>query len=174
MLHGAALLLGTVAVLLGFIGGLLYLWQSRRLKQKTNRLKGLRLPSLERLQRVSEGALITSCCLLVIGLVSGILLNWWKGADAAVPWTDPVVWPSAVLLMWLLLVLTFNAFYKPARQGRKVAYLTMASFMFLAFVIAILFLVPSSHGGPDESFVRAATREWRSHGPMAWGGRHAA
>jgi hypothetical protein len=51
-----------------------------------------------------------------------------------------------LLLVWLLVALTFNSFYKPARQGQKVAYLTLASFVFLGIVFVILFFVPSSHG----------------------------
>ena len=146
MVHGFALLLGTAAVVVGFLGGIFYLWQSYRLKKKSAPIRGLRLPSLEKLQRISEGALFTSCFLLLIGLISGILINWNPGSESVVPWTDPVIWTSGLLLVWLVAVLTFNSMYKPARQGRKVAYLTTASFIFLGFVLAIILLVPSSHG----------------------------
>lgn len=157
--HGFALLLGTAAVVAGFIGGVLYLSQSYRLKHKLLRSTGLRLPSLERLQRITENSLITSCVLLVVGLLSGMLLNLVRGDQATLQWTDPVVWPSALLLVWLLVALTFNAFYKPARQGRKVAYLTFASFVFLGIVLVILLWIPSSHGstrGTDQANVDAA------------------
>ena len=158
--HGVALLLGTAAVVAGFIAGNLYLWQSYRLKKKVVS-RGLRLPSLEALQRISEGALVASCCLLLIGLLSGVLLNWRRADDGILLWTDPVVWPSAVLLIWLFAVLIFNAFYKPARQGRKVAYLTMASFIFLGLVLAIILFVPSSHGGnrPDSADITSPVIE---------------
>ena len=149
--HGVALLLGTAAVVVGFVSGLLYLLQTYRLKHKIVSSRGLRLPSLEKLQHISENALIASSLLLTVGLSSGILLNWRRGGEATLPWTDPVVWPSAVLLIWLIAALTFNAFYKPARQGHKVAYLTFASFVFLGLVLAIIILVPSSHGGKAES-----------------------
>ena len=162
--HGLALLLGTAAVVAGFIVGLLYLTQSYRLKHKLVRSTGLRLPSLERLQRISENALITSCVLLVVGLLAGMLLNLVSGDEATLPWTDPVVWPSGLLLIWLLAALTFNAFYKPARQGRKVAYLTFASFVFLGIVLVILLCVPSSHG---------STRETQQAAVVALGARHA-
>lgn len=144
--HGVALLLGTAAVIVGFAAGVMYLVQSARLKHKVIVTPALRLPSLERLQRISEGALVTSCWLLLVGLLSGVLLNWRRSAEAQFPWTDPVVWPSGLLLIWLLVALTFNAFYKPARQGRKVAYLTFTSAVFLGLVLAIILLVPSSHG----------------------------
>jgi ABC-type uncharacterized transport system permease subunit len=148
--HGFALLLGTVAVVVGFLAGVMYLRQSYRLKHKMGRQPGLHLPSLERLQQVSEGALVASCCLLVGGLVSGLLLNLTLhvGQSAVVPWTDPVVWTSAVLLVWLLVVLVFNGIYKPARQGRKVVYLTVACFLFLTMELGIILLVPSAHTPP--------------------------
>ena len=155
--HGMALLLGTAGVVAGFIGGLLYLTQSYRLKNKIVLSTGMRLPSLERLQRISENSLITSCVLLVVGLLSGVLLNLVRGDVATLPWTDPVVWPSGVLLVWLMAALTFNAFYRPARQGRKVAYLTFASLVFLGIVLAILVCVPSSHGGSRDTATAAAT-----------------
>ena len=154
--HGVALLLGTAAVVVGFVAGVLYLLQSYRLKRKKIASKGLRLPSLERIQRLSENALVTSCVLLLVGLLSGILLNLVSGPNSTVQWTDPVVWPSAVLLVWLLVALTFNGFYRPARQGRKVAYLTFASLIFLGIVFMILVLVPSSHG--SKSGIEQANR----------------
>ncbi|AFV84107.1 hypothetical protein amad1_02885 [Alteromonas mediterranea DE1] len=39
----------------------------------------------------------------------------------------------------------FNAIYRPARQGRKVAYLTLASAGFLLLVLAVTRLVPNEH-----------------------------
>jgi hypothetical protein len=64
-----------------------------------------------------------------------------------VPWSDPLVYSSAILLAWVFLATAFNALYKPARHGRKVAYLTVASFVFLAMVLAVLVLSDSQHGG---------------------------
>lgn len=154
--HGIALLMGTAAVVCGFVGGLLYLLQSHRLKNKIVVTRGLRLPSLEKLQQISENSLVVSCWLLLIGLLSGIVLNWIDGDDAKLTWTDPVVWPSAVLLIWLIVALSFNALYRPAREGHKVAYLTFASFVFLGLVLAIILLVPTSHGGNPASSIPPA------------------
>ena len=44
-IHGLFLMLGTVAVLLGFVAGVMYLVQSYRLKQKLRTLQQLRLPA---------------------------------------------------------------------------------------------------------------------------------
>jgi hypothetical protein len=58
-----------------------------------------------------------------------------------------VVISSAILLCWLVTVLLFEYFYKPARQGRKIAYLTVASFVFLALVLGIVIL--GKHAADD-------------------------
>lgn len=141
-LHGVALLLGTVVVFIGFSAGLMYLLQVYRLKQKRPPQKGLRLPSLEWLQRANESSLIVSSLFVGIGLVTGIALDLTKYRVDSIGqiWADPVVWSSAVLLLWLIIALVFNAAYKPARQGRKIAYLTVASFVFLILALSMALL----------------------------------
>jgi hypothetical protein len=150
MAHGIMLLLGTVAVSFGFIAGLMYLVQSYRLKKHLPPQTGLKLPSLEWLQSVNKQSLIYSSCFIALGLVAGIILNMIKfqGQGRAVPWTDGVVLSSAALLVWLLAATVFEWTYKPAQQGRKVAYLTVASFVFLALVMAILLAGGSQHAQP--------------------------
>ena len=146
-LHGLALLCGTVVVLLGFVAGIMYLVQSYRLKHKLPPRAGFQLPSLEWLQRINKFALYVSSGLLAVGLLSGIVLNVLKtaGQSGAVPWTDPVVISSGVLLVWLLASSIFEFAYRPAREGRKVAYLTLASFVFLAAVLGFVLFGSSQH-----------------------------
>jgi ABC-type uncharacterized transport system permease subunit len=151
-IHGIALLLGTAVVSLGFAAGLMYLVQDQRLRQKRPLSGRFRLPSLEWLDRVNGRALVVSSVLLSLGLLSGIVLNQIDHAhdrEAALPWSDPVVWTSGILLAWLAAVSLFGAVYKPARNGRKVAYLTLASFAFLVMVLCVLLFVPSGHGAGD-------------------------
>jgi len=62
-----------------------------------------------------------------------------------VPWNDPVIWSSGVLLAWQLAAAAFSVLYRPARQGRKVAYLTIASFVCLAIAMGVWLSSPSSH-----------------------------
>jgi ABC-type uncharacterized transport system permease subunit len=153
-IHGLALLLGTVVVSLGFAAGLMYLVQDRRLKQKRALTGRLRLPSLEWLDRANGRALVLSVLLLAVGLLSGVVLNQINHAGraaGAVPWSDPVVWTSGLLFAWLAAISIFGAVYRPARNGRKVAYLTLASFAFLVMVLAVLLFAPSGHGGKDGS-----------------------
>ena len=145
VVHGVALLLGSVIVMLGFVAGVMYLLQSHRLKLKLPPRQGLRLPSLEWLQRVNRKSLLYSSFFIAAGLVAGIVLNLIK---ETVLWTDSLVVSSGVLLLWLIAASAFEYFYKPARQGRKVAYLTIASFIFLALVIGIeIFSASTLHGG---------------------------
>jgi ABC-type uncharacterized transport system permease subunit len=166
MIHGTSLLLGVVAVMLGFVAGIMYLVHSYRLKHKLPPRQGLRLPSLEWLQRANKQALITSSCLLGIGLLSGVVLNLLK-SQAGMSWTDPVVWTSGLLFAWLILILIFEIVYKPAQQGRKVAYLTVASFLFLGLVLAIVLLVPSQHAAAqphDQASATAGLQQTALHG----------
>ncbi len=146
--HGVMLLLGTVAVSFGFAAGLMYLVQSWRLKRHVSPQTGIKLPSLEWLQAINKHSLVYSSCFIALGLIAGIVLNAVEtsGRGPEVPWTDSVVVSSAVLLVWLLAATIFEWLYKPAQQGRKVAYLTVASFLFLALVMAMLLVGNSQHG----------------------------
>jgi len=148
--HGVMLLLGTVAVSLGFAAGLMYLVQSWRLKHHVSPRAGLKLPSLEWLQAINKQSLIFSSCFIALGLFAGIIMNSVeaRGSRPSLPWTDSVVITSAVLLAWLLAATLFEWLYKPAQQGRKVAYLTVASFLFLALVMAMLLAGGSKHAQP--------------------------
>lgn len=151
--HGAALLFGTVVVMLGFVAGVMYLVQSYRLKHKLPPRPGLKLPSLEWLQHANERSLIVSSLLLAAGLLSGVVLNLINHANRrhAVDWLSPVVWTSGVLLAWLICALLFSWIYKPARRGRKVAYLVVASFLFLALELGIVLITRhASRAAPDQ------------------------
>jgi ABC-type uncharacterized transport system permease subunit len=137
MLHGVCWLLGMVAVMLGFVAGLMYLVQSYRLKHKLPPRQGFRLPSLEWLQTFSERSLVLSSLLLLAGIASGAVYNLVK-QNSGIAWNDPVIVISGGLGAWLIVALLFNGLYRPARQGRKVAYLTVASFVMLLLLLGIV------------------------------------
>lgn len=147
--HGAFLLLGVIAVLGGFAAGLMHLVQSYRLKHKLRPMQGLQLPSLEWLEHVNTRAIFISTVMLVIGFLSGVVLNLVhrrEDAGDVLPWNDPVIWSSGLLLAWSLAAAAFSVVYRPARQGRKVAYLTVASFVFLAIAMGVWLSSSSEHG----------------------------
>jgi len=137
MVHSVALLGGTMSVTLGFATGMMYLLQSYRLKHNLPPSAGMRLPTLEWLQRFNREAMFVSTLLLAVGLLSGIVMNlsqWGR----TLQWRDPAILSSALLFLWLLAATLFESLYRPARQGRKVAYLTLASFLFLVLALALV------------------------------------
>jgi ABC-type uncharacterized transport system permease subunit len=148
LFHSVTLLLGTVAVCIGFLAGLMYVVQSYALKHLRSPTNGLRLPSLEWLERINSRALGLSAVLVGLGFVSGLImtLGRHRGEAAYTLWNDPVVWSLAAMMLWLLAAEVFRLVYPAARRGRKVAYLTLASFGFLVIVLTALMLVDTVHG----------------------------
>jgi hypothetical protein len=145
MVHGACLLLGTIAIHLGGAMGLMYLWKSYWLKRKVTDDRGLRLPSLEWLQRWAERSLLWSFPLLMAGILLGAAMNMAPHTSKPpLPWSDPMVWTSTILMGWMLIVAGFLLVYPPARTGRKVAFLTLASFLGLVIVLGIPLFTPGA------------------------------
>lgn len=145
-IHGVFLMLGTVVVLLGFIAGLMYLLQSYRLKHKVRGSEHFRLPSLEWLERVNSWSLGAAAFFVGGGFFTGVLSRLASSSEQnIVPWTDPVVLSLGLMMAWLIVAEAFRLVYPAARRGRKVAYLTVAAFVFLLLVLAIMTLGDSLH-----------------------------
>ncbi|NOY28736.1 MAG: cytochrome c biogenesis protein CcsA [Planctomycetes bacterium] len=165
--HGVFLMLGTVVVLLGFLAGLMYLIQSYRLKRKLLTDSRFQLPSLEWLERANSRSLGAATLLVGGGFFTGILSRLaTEGDQNFVPWTDPVVMSLAAMLLWLVVAEVFRLVYPAARQGRKVAYLTVAAFIFLMLVLAAVTLRDSLHQKTDKRAVASPpTVEVRNEKP---------
>lgn len=146
--HGLSLLLGTVTMCIGFLAGVTYLVQSYALKHAKSSSATWRLPSLEWLERVNGRTLAVSTVLILLGFGSGVVLSILnqRHDSSLLPWTDPVVQSSAAMLLWLFAAEAFRLVYPAARQGRKVAYLTLAAFAFVVITVLVLTLVDSGHG----------------------------
>lgn len=148
-IHGIFLMLGTVAVLLGFVAGLMYLIQSYRLKRKLPPHERLHLPSLEWLERANGRSLGAATLFVGGGLVTGVLSRFAQTGDQNfVPWTDPVVISLTTMTAWLVVAEVFRLVYPAARHGRKVAYLTVAAFVFLLLVLGTMTMKDSLHAAP--------------------------
>ncbi len=149
LVHGMSLLLGVVAMLLGLAASVMYLVQVRRLKHKMLSGAGLRLPSLEWLARANSRAMVAAMLLLGVGVVSGTVLNLIgaRAAGTALPWHDPLVLSTNLVFAWLVLAAVVGLWYRPAQTGRKVAYLTLVSFVLLVIVLAVLLSADTEHGG---------------------------
>jgi len=147
MLHGVLLLAGTVAVCVGFLAGLMYLVQSYSLKHSRSIVNKLRLPSLEWLERLNSRTLGVSAVLIALGFASGYVMTLaiHRGDSTYHPWADPVVLSLAAMLIWLIAAEVFRLVYPAARRGRKVAYLTLASFVFLIIALASFTLLDNIH-----------------------------
>jgi ABC-type uncharacterized transport system permease subunit len=111
-------------------------------------VNGLRLPSLEWLERVNSRTLAISTVLIALGFITGIVMSVviHRGESAYVLWADPVVVSLAAMLVWLIAAEAFRLIYPAARQGRKVAYLTLASFVFLVIAIGSFTMLDNVHG----------------------------
>lgn len=140
MLHASMLVLGTGAILLGFVLSLLYLWQHRRLKHRQMLTSGLTLPSLEKLERFNRLAILLSVPFLTLGVASGIGLSVLKNPElladrvAESTWTDPVVLGGGIT--WLFMCGLFAWLLSGKRTpGRQVAWLTAWSCGFLLFMM---------------------------------------
>ncbi|KAA5538764.1 cytochrome C assembly protein [Roseiconus nitratireducens] len=141
-IHGLAMMIGTGAVLVGFLAGVMYLVQSWRLKHKRAGSKTFRLPTLETLDRANRRALVTSTTSVAIGVVAGVILN--LNEHGRVNWTEGGVLLSLVLFLWLVAATATEFLYSPASRGRKAFYLTLASLGFL--VLALVGVIYSAHG----------------------------
>ena len=148
MLHGILLMVGTVAVCVGFLAGLMYLLQSYALKHSRSAINRLRFPSLEWLERVNSRTLGISAVLIALGFASGLVMTFIIHRNDAkyVLWSDPVVLSLAAMLIWRVAAEVFRILHPAARRGRKVAYLTLASFAFLAIALGSFTLVDKIHG----------------------------
>lgn len=142
LVHAFAMLIGTAAVLMGFLAGVMYLTQARRLKSKQLGAIRLKLPTLEWLQRLNRQCLIASTVAVLVGLLAGVVMNLNQWGSVA--WTSGGIVLSLVLTLWLMAATTVEFFYRPVRQGRKIAYLTLASFGFL--LLALYGVLSSNHG----------------------------
>lgn len=145
-LHAAGMAAGVATVLMGLSAGLMYLVHSSRLKHKRVNTSRLRLPPLEWLQSLNRNCLLVSTLFLAIGLLAGVVMS--LNRDGRVGWTEPGVLLSGLLLIWLLGAVGLEHFYRPAHQGRKMAYLMVANAGFLA--LALYGVLGFSHGTAEQ------------------------
>jgi 4-amino-4-deoxy-L-arabinose transferase-like glycosyltransferase len=94
--------------------------------------------------------------MLGLGILAGIVLNMvrWNPAVSRVPWYDPFVVTTVLMFVWLLIAAGIVAFYRPAREGRRVAYLTLVSFVFLVIALGVGLSGRTEHGGQGQTEAR--------------------
>jgi ABC-type uncharacterized transport system permease subunit len=146
MLHASTLVLGTACILQGFVLSLLYLWQYRRLKHRQQASSAVKLPNLERIERLNRWSILIGVPLLTLGVASGFGLSIMaKGSNLPIPWTDPVIIGAAVT--WTLMGVLFVWLLTQKRTpGLHIAMLTAWSCGFLLVTLVGLQMLTSAVG----------------------------
>jgi len=132
-LHAGLLVLAAVGICIGFAASVMYLVQTRQLRAKVVPGQGLKLPSLERLERMNRLAINIAFPLLTAGVCIGIGLMV-LGGNQVLSWTDPRILGTAVL--WIVFALLLYMRYGYHLNGRRLAQLTIVAFVLLLFTLA--------------------------------------
>ena len=152
-IHGLSFFVVTVTLAVGFVTGLMYLIQAYRLKHKLPPYRLLRLPTLEWLEKCNYRALLLGTIMLALGVISGIMLN--RGIvlhdGQAVPMTDPLVFGTSCMFLVLVVMLIASTWYRPIREGHRVAYQTVISFVFLMLILMISLMAQTRHWQIDHN-----------------------
>lgn len=141
-LHASSVLLSYGAFLLACAGGLIYLVEERRIKQK--RLVHLWpwLPSLDGLDEIQMRALVVGFAFLSVGLVAG-----WINAHQA--WGTGWAWDAkqfGSVAMWVMYGAAVGLRWQAAWRGRKFAWLSVVGFSLVLFTcFGVNYLIPTQH-----------------------------
>jgi cytochrome c-type biogenesis protein CcsB len=127
--HVVAVLMGYGLLALTFLGSALYLVQDSLIRAKRLGAVFKRLPSLGRLDQLSQQALVAGFTLLTLGLVLGAVYaqvtlgSYWS-------WDPKEVWS---LITWLLYAALLHIRLVQGWRGRKGAWLAVIAFGALMF-----------------------------------------
>ena len=131
--HAHVLLSSAGLGLLGISGlaGIFYLLEHRRLKRKRLGGGGVRLPSLEALDRVNVSALVVGFPLLSLGLITGSV--WLYGASGQLwVWSPHAIW---TLVGWGIYAGMSLARFAGHQGARQAAAAAVGGFAFLLFAV---------------------------------------
>lgn len=135
MLHASFLVFGLAAGAAGFLSGLMYLVQHRRLKTRHGEISGLKMPSLARLAQVNRASILVAFLMLTLGFATGVFLVVSPPAGiSSVRLADPAVVISGIV--WLILAgLFIKLLSHHGPTGRQVAWLTLCGCGFLLLTL---------------------------------------
>lgn len=139
VLHIAFIVLGFVGLSIAFLSSLMYLVQSSFLKRKAWH-SHLRLLSLERLETMNRRAVLIAFPLLTSGLALGFLL---MSRAPQLSWQDPKV--LATIPVWLAVGLLLVLRYGLHSPARRLAWVSILSFLLMLLAVAVPWLWPSAH-----------------------------
>lgn len=139
-LHGLLLVCAAVGISVGFLASVMYLVQSRRLRQKTVNSGHLKLLSLERLEDMNRRAVSLAFFMLTVGLLLGTVLLRQYHAFLENWWSMKVL---GTVGLWVVFALLLYLRHSKGVPGRRLALGTI-----LAFVLFILVLLGSHPFAP--------------------------
>jgi ABC-type transport system involved in cytochrome c biogenesis permease subunit len=142
VLHGTLMLLAAVGVSVAFIASVMYLVQTRRLRKKQLARPGLKLWSLERLEKMNRRAIVLAFPLLTIGLLVAVV-QMVKHPDSDLAYSNLKVFSTITL--WVVFAILLYLRYAGQAGGRRTALLTMVAFGLMLF--ALVSVHPFSPGG---------------------------
>lgn len=151
ILHASLLVFGMVGVFVGFVSGMMYLVQHRRLKTGHRQTEGLKMPPLEKLAQANRWSVIIAFLLLSLGFATGIYIGVSKIARDAARWyADPAIILSGVF--WVLLAVLFGWLVRHHRPaGKQVAWLTIyACGTLLLTIVGLLIVTGGFHNAPAQ------------------------
>jgi ABC-type uncharacterized transport system permease subunit len=138
--HGTLILLASVGVSVGFLASVMYLIQARRLRKKLPPFGGVRMLSLERLERMNRHAVNWAFPPLTVGLLVGVVI---VRHDLSDNWLSLKVVSTAGL--WVLFLVLMYLRYGAHVAGRRLAVLSIVAFALL--VVALGTAHPFADGG---------------------------
>lgn len=145
-IHAGTFFLATLCVSVGFVAGILYLVQDRRLRRKRSAPSKLKLPTLEWSLAVCRKAVGGAILLLGACIFSGILLRpTGSQSQNIVSWTDPLVVGTVLMFAFLLLFSGVLSASFVKKEGRHVAWLTFFAFLFLLCMLVFGILSQNAH-----------------------------
>lgn len=132
-LHISLLLMSYAALSIAFLGGVLFLYQERQLKSKRFGLLFHRLPALDATDRMTARALVFGFPLLTLGILFGGVSAHARGVLGTAWFGDPKVILS--IFTWIVYLVVLALRLNVKYGGRRVAYLAVLGFGFLAFTV---------------------------------------
>ena len=133
-LHILTAFLGYGLLALNCCGSFLYLVQERQIRKKALGRVFSRLPSLSRIEGLSQQALFIGFCFMTVGMMSGAVYaqialgSYWH-------WDPKEVWG---LITWLLYAALIHTRMIQGWRGRRGAWFSLGAFGILLFTFLIV------------------------------------
>lgn len=162
-IHTSTFFLATLSVCIGFVAGLAYLIQDRRLRSKRAPMVAIKLPTLEWSLMICRRMLGAAMLLLGACILSGLNL---RPTPSAISPTDPLILGTFLMFVFLLLFSGILSAGFLKKEGRYVAWLTFFAFLFLVCMLLLSILFSDAHwkrmrSFPDDRSADPARKEVR-------------